>query len=280
MHSIFQKAIVSTAAVLIGLTPGSGFAQSNSEPAPNPSHIRNVSPEGVTPPPVTGPLKRIAPSQRFQEQLNPPAKPIEDGPLVLRRVQVLTANRVASDDLQIDLAYLEPVSAEARCPDTAGGTWPCGARARTFLRGLIRQFHITCEKLTQTGPHEMRAICQRGKMDLTQTMLKHGWGLASVDAPDKMLRLSQEAEKQQLGIWQVKFPRSQAEAITEQTSALQETSGFGLEGEEESLLDLEAMGVENNNGEPLNPFDFPVSEALPSESAPLVDPSNLATKRP
>jgi len=273
MRSIFQKVIVSSAVVLVGLSaPLSGFAQSNSEPAPNPSRIRNVSPEGVTPPPVTGPLKRIAPSQRFQEQLNPPTEPIEDGPLVLRRVQVLTANRVASDDLQIDLAYLEPVSAEARCPDTAGGTWPCGARARTFLRGLIRQFQITCEKVAQTGPNEMRASCQRGKMDLSQTMLKHGWGLASEGAPDQMLQLSQEAEKQQLGIWQIKSPRSSVDAFVDEAPVPRETSGFGLEGEEASLLDLEAMGVENNSGEPLNPFDFPVSEALPPEGAPLVDP--------
>ncbi|MEO0976163.1 MAG: hypothetical protein AAFY24_02850, partial [Pseudomonadota bacterium] len=156
----------------------------NQGAAPLPDNIRDVSPDGVSAPDVDGGLTRIEPSERYQELINPPVEPVPDGPLELRRVQVLDGGRIKSNKLVVTLAHIEPIKLDETCVARQGGLWPCGARARTFLRGLIRQFKVTCEKLAETGPQQIVATCKRGKIDLSTRMVRYGWADPAPDAPE------------------------------------------------------------------------------------------------
>lgn len=179
--------------------------------APLPEDIRNVSPDGMSTPRVKGHLKRIAPSERFQELMNPPVEPVPDGPLEFRRVEVLDGGRLKSNQLIIQLAHIEALKIDQVCGDSHGGTWPCGARARTFLQGLTRQFKITCEKLADTGPNKILASCQRGKIDLSTRLVRYGWARPSQEAPEGFQEFTQLAEQRKLGQWkdqwQIAAPR-------------------------------------------------------------------------
>ncbi|MTI00244.1 thermonuclease family protein [Roseibium sp. RKSG952] len=169
---------------------------------PLPSQIRNVSPEGVSTPAVTGSLKRVAPSDTYQNLLNPPIEPVPDGPLDIRRPQVINAGLLKTDDLTIRLAGIEPLAADETCLSRLGGTWPCGARARTSLRGLVRMFAITCEKQAETGPREITAVCTRRSINLGEWLVEHGWARASGTAPAHYHELEAQAKERKIGQWQ------------------------------------------------------------------------------
>ncbi|MCV0425799.1 MAG: thermonuclease family protein [Roseibium sp.] len=170
--------------------------------APLPGNIRNVSPEGVTSPKVSGSLKRIEPSKRYLELKNPPVEPIPDGPLELRRIQVLDSGHLKSGQLTITLAYIQPLKRQETCVSRLGGTWPCGARAQTFLRGLIRQFKVTCDKIEELGPQQILATCKRGKIDLGSRLVRYGWADVTPEAPEDLANLALEAKEKKIGKWQ------------------------------------------------------------------------------
>ena len=182
--------------------PPTSTQQDVATAAPLPGNIRNVSPEGVTAPRVSGNLKRIEPSKRYLELKNPPVEPIPDGPLELRRIQVLNSGHLKSGQLTVTLAHIQPLKREETCVSRLGGTWPCGARAQTFLQGLIRQFKVTCEKIEELGPQEVLASCKRGKIDLASRLVRYGWADVAPGAPEELVNLALAAKEKKIGKWQ------------------------------------------------------------------------------
>lgn len=170
--------------------------------APLPETIRDVSPAGVSAPNVDGALVRIDPSERYLELKDPPVEPVPSGDFDLVRSKVLDGGRLLSENLVIQLAYIEPLDPKAMCLSRLGGDWPCGARAKTFLQGLVRQFKISCEKIDQTGPREVIAVCQRGKIDLSKRLIEYGWANASDSAPAEYKNLAEAAKQKRIGKWQ------------------------------------------------------------------------------
>jgi|GEM_PF-677839 len=173
--------------------------------APVPDDIRNVSPEGVTAPQVTGELTRIAPSERFLELMNPPAIPVPDGPMELVQVEVPDSGHLKSGPLTVKLAQIDALPLEATCKTALGASWPCGTRARTFLRGLIRRFKVSCTKGEEVGPQMVLARCSRGSIDLGTQLVRFGWAAAAADAPDELQQLSKAAREKKIGQWQTEW---------------------------------------------------------------------------
>lgn len=201
--------------------------------APLPDQIRNVSPDGVTSPRVSGALKRIEPSKRYLELKNPPAEPIPDGPLEFTRVQVLDSGHLRSGKLKITLAHMKGLAPDETCASDSGTPWPCGARATTFLRGLVRQLKIECSKIAETGPQEILATCKRGTIDLSARLIRYGWGDAAPGAPDHYADLALKAREHQLGKWQTDWVAK----LPSELSATTETTLPGLE----DLNNLDAL---------------------------------------
>lgn len=173
--------------------------------APLPSEIRDVSPDGITPPKVSGTLTRVAPSEEYMNLINPPVEPLPDGPFDLRRPQVLDAGTLKTDDLTVRIAHIEALAANETCQSRLGGTWPCGARARTSLRGLVRMFTISCEKTTELDTDQVAAVCTRRKINIGEWLVRQGWADPAEGAPDQYLALADEARKAKRGKWQAEW---------------------------------------------------------------------------
>lgn len=212
---------------------------------PLPSAIRNVSPEGVSAPKIVGTLVRVAPSQRYLELKNPPVAPIPDGPIELRRPQVLDAGTLKTKDLTVRLAHIRPLSPDEICTSRLGGPWPCGTRARTSLRGLVRMLTITCEKVEELGTHEISATCSRRKVNLGEWMVRHGWADPDDAAPEHYQQLAETARDEKKGKWQAEWIGKLDEPAKDITLP----------------LDLPEAGLLEGNV-PLNPFDLPEAGSL------------------
>jgi len=232
-------------------TATAGPAKSTQATAPLPDDIRNVSPEGVSAPKVDGSLKRIEPSKRYLELKNPPIEPIPDGPLELVRVQVLDGGHIKSDRLTVTLAHIAPLKLDETCLSRLGGNWPCGTRARTFLRGLVRQFKVICEKIEETGPQQILATCTRGSFDLSKRLVQYGWADPAEDAPAEIVALADKAREKKIGKWQSEW--------------LEELPKTSWEGDPDDPLpgleDLEPEIVEWSLRTGTAPSDLPGNEA-------------------
>jgi len=238
--------------------------------APLPNEIRNVSPEGVTPPRITGVLTRVEPSETYQNLKDPPVEPIPDGPLQLHRPRVPSAGILISDDMVVHLAHVTALKADETCVSRLGGQWPCGARARTSLRGLVRLFTITCEKVDEIGPREISAVCYRRKTDLGAWLTEYGWADPDDGAPQAYHELAKQAREKKIGKWQ-------SEWLSETLGSTEETDFSDNAGLEALLPSLAETDPTLSGDAPLNPFDLPESdlETLPDLAPNLnsIEPS-------
>ncbi len=230
-----------------------GQSQNGVAPAaPRPSDIRDVSPEGISPPSVTGALTRVEPSKEYQDLLNPPVEPMLEGPFDMRRPQVLDAGTLKSDSMLVQIAFIQPLAPDATCLSRLGGTWPCGARARTFLRGLVRMFTVSCEKQEVLGPQKMVAVCTRKTINLGEWLVRYGWADPAEDAPEHYIALANEAKDKKRGKWQAEWLKELPDAALDQSD--QDLEDTPLPGEEDILVTPPDFTLPGDN--PFDTLDF------------------------
>ncbi|ADZ71682.1 thermonuclease family protein [Polymorphum gilvum] len=181
------------------------------DPAPLPQQIRNVSPEGASPPPVTGTLKRIAPDERLLSPSQFAKMP--DTTVTLKRPVVRDAGVLVAGSLVVHLAHIVAPAVETQCTSTQGDPWPCGARARTELQRVIRLLAVECEKTADLGDGEIVAVCRRNRIDLGAWLLRNGWATPAPDAPAGYRDLETGARQARAGMWRSEEAADLAPAV-------------------------------------------------------------------
>lgn len=169
--------------------------------APDPSTIRNVTPSDILPPPrISGPLKRVA--------AEPPKLPEREIPseITFHQPLVIDAGSFRTKQLTIRLAGIDAPGPAETCPSRLGGTWPCGMRARTALRGLVRRHAVTCQDMQDTPAGVVLATCRKQDIDLAAWMVAQGWARPGEGAGEDLLTSAQAAREARRGIWQLDGP--------------------------------------------------------------------------
>ena len=169
--------------------------------APLPDQIRNVSPKGITTPRVTGPLTRLEPANTVTDQSGQGDLTERPNTFVLKRPQVPSAGEFTSGALHIRLAHIASPEPGKQCKTRDGTPWPCGAQARTALRGLIRLNSIQCERIEQDDTAYDLATCKRGPVDIGQWLVEQGWAVPLETAPEPYHRLAGKALEERKGQW-------------------------------------------------------------------------------
>lgn len=167
-------------------------------PAPHPSTIRNVAPDDILPPPpVSGPLKRVEPRLPELPRREIPTE------ITFHQPMVIDAGSFRTKKLTIRLAGITAPRLEETCPSRLGGSWPCGVRARTALRALVRRHAITCDNMEETAGGLIRANCRRRDTDLATWMVEQGWARPGDGAPQAMTEAFEAARAARKGLWQL-----------------------------------------------------------------------------
>lgn len=166
--------------------------------APHPSTIRNVAPDDILPPPpVSGPLKRVEPRLPELPRREIPTE------ITFHQPMVIDAGSFRTKKLTIRLAGITAPRLEETCPSRLGGSWPCGVRARTALRALVRRHAITCDNMEETAGGLVRANCRRRDTDLATWMVEQGWARPDEGAPQTMTQAFEAARAARKGLWQL-----------------------------------------------------------------------------
>lgn len=222
----------------VDLSNGEGFL---------PSSLRNVSPEGIITPEVTAPLKRLEAKLPAVKQPEPedagPTGPV----IVIRRPQVISAGLLTGNYLKLHLAHVDALTPGATCPTETGEEWPCGARARTALRGVVRIYALTCHKVAEIGNREITATCTRGPLDLSKWLVQYGWAVPTATAPEDYAALAEEAKSAGKGQWRRDWEPLDVSAQEDLTNTVPpsplETAGRASESDilSSGLSDLENL---------------------------------------
>ncbi|MBJ3776352.1 hypothetical protein [Acuticoccus mangrovi] len=194
-------------------SPASAAASPADAPPPEEetdSDIRYVEENGIASPRPTGPLVR---DTRPIEPPEPEA-PRPPQPERYRLVVVESAGLIDARTHFIKLAHIEAPAADASCSHADGAKWPCGRRARTALRRLVRRRAIDCLDLAavaaqQAGKplpaptrEETRAeTCTVAGTDLAEWLVEQGWATPTADAPEGWQAMHRTAVEEERGLY-------------------------------------------------------------------------------
>ncbi|UOM36386.1 thermonuclease family protein [Acuticoccus sp. I52.16.1] len=160
--------------------------------------VRYVEGSGIAAPRPSGPLVR-----EEQPTILPAAPARGPDPERFKLVVIENAGTVNVRSHRISLAYIDAPDAEATCTRPNGSTWPCGARARTALRRLVRRRAIDCLQLDRTSEAPVRAAdCEVANTNLSQWMVEQGWARPTADAPKIYAELNKAAVDAGRGLYQ------------------------------------------------------------------------------
>lgn len=140
-------------------------------PAPAPESEAAPQPQPVETPPEPEP----GPDRQTQPQSEPPPpQPSGEPERVFHRAVAVTATDFEADGLRISLAGVESLPFEETC---SLGTLsaPCGAQARTALRGWLRGRSLSCDVPADTREGDIEATCHVGGEDVARWLVVQGW---------------------------------------------------------------------------------------------------------
>mgnify|MGYP001243342854 CR=1 FL=1 len=111
---------------------------------------------------------------------------------------MVAAGTIAAGDHVMALKGVIPTPVERICRAANGQDWPCGARARTALRGYLRGRAVVCE-VTEGGALEVETDCTVSGRDIARWLVTRGW----VEVPDgsPYAELSDEARASGFGLF-------------------------------------------------------------------------------
>ncbi|MEM8665679.1 MAG: hypothetical protein AAGF49_16360 [Pseudomonadota bacterium] len=163
------------------------------------STVRFVEEDGIVGVRIDGPLER-APSVA---KLSPPPPPPGETPDEYRLVVIEGADLINARSHKIDLAHITAPAADATCQRADGSAWPCGMRARTALRRLIRRRAIECldVKPVDLAAPVRTSACKVANVDLSQWLIENGWAEPAETAPDLWRDLHETAKSEALGLY-------------------------------------------------------------------------------
>ncbi len=205
----------------------------------------------------------------------------------LVRPLALEKTTLTSGKLSVELANITGMSASETCQTASGQSWPCGARALTALRALLRSHRVDCLPVVPLEPGKISATCSKGSVDLGLWMLQQGWAQANADAPESYAEAEAAARSAGLGRWQrtdfeplpeaLLPPQAAMTGVLDDMATPQQPVYTGATGTEQPNRVVQLPAWEN-------PFDLPETPPaqgpeIPSAAARSLLPSPNSRRR-
>ncbi|WP_156122305.1 thermonuclease family protein [Aureimonas altamirensis] len=171
--------------------------QRQATPAPPPAASRGepLPPQttGMPPQPETEPEPQAPP-----EPQPAPSPAAADPERIFHRAVAVTATDFEADGLRISLAGVESLPFEETC-SLGTVSAPCGAQARTALRGWLRGRSLSCDVPADAREGGVEAACHVGGEDVAQWLVMQGWARPIPGGAYE--NAAQAARRDERGLW-------------------------------------------------------------------------------
>lgn len=129
------------------------------------------------------------------------AEPVQPKMQVLTRPIALDTATFLIGRARVKLVGVEPAPVGKRCVAKFGGTWPCGATARTALRAWLRARSISCDVPEDFAKSSTttESRCALGERDIGAWLIENGWATAIPGGPYEAAEA--KAKEDGVGIW-------------------------------------------------------------------------------
>ncbi len=144
------------------------------------------APPAVVEPRTTATLQRIAPRKPLSKlgqakEPEPEQKADWDGTSLYRPVAT-AAGTFEAMGYTVSLAGTQPIGPDETC-SYQGTAWPCGVRARTEFRQLLRGRAVVCALPEGTAAGAVAVDCRIGTENLGAWLVENGWARAAPGSP-------------------------------------------------------------------------------------------------
>ncbi|WP_027054469.1 hypothetical protein [Mesorhizobium erdmanii] len=166
-------------------------------------HSRAIDPDVVAPPELpTGELERVEPREPLSKlALAMPPKPKMpddwNGTKLFQPVAT-AAGLIEAKGYSVAVSGIDVVPQDETCT-TDGKSWPCGIRARTAFRALLRGRAVVCTVPPEGGRERIAAECRIGKQNVGQWLVENGWARAAKGGP--YVEAGEKAQSAKKGIF-------------------------------------------------------------------------------
>ena len=124
--------------------------------------------------------------------------------------RVVDGDSLELDGQQVRLYGIDAPELSQQCRTRSGNQYPCGQKARQYLRSLVQNHPVTCKVMDVDRYRREVSICKIGDTELNLKMLQAGWAVSFYAPSLRYLRAEKQARQQQRGLWQGQFiPPSQ-----------------------------------------------------------------------
>jgi endonuclease YncB( thermonuclease family) len=88
------------------------------------------------------------------------------------------------------------------CRTAAGQSWDCGKVSAAFLRSLVQQKEIACDRTGSDVYHRTLATCFEDGIDINEAMVRAGMAWAFVKYSRAYVDVEADARARRIGVWQ------------------------------------------------------------------------------
>lgn len=204
-----------------------------------------------------------------------------DAPRRFPRILVEDAGTLKSDDTIIHLAGVVAPAAGETCKDAAGTAWPCGNRAKTALRSMIRFRTVECRSVGAAEAGGFTARCTVAGDDLSLWLVEQGWARATADADREFQDKAEAAKKAKRGLWRAAdsalpeihaYPTGGVTTTVPAAPPHDYDPGFGGEAPPEAQSGSDMTGIDI--------VPAPDRTPAPATGAPMVLPTPASPTQP
>lgn len=120
-------------------------------------------------------------------------------------VKVIDGDSIVVNGVEMRLEGIDAPEYHQDCFDKDGNKYRCGEKADAYMRELVKDRKVSCEKLETDRYGRQVAICYADGEDLNKAMVAAGWAVAYDRYDKRYVETEKEARKAGRGIWQGKF---------------------------------------------------------------------------
>jgi endonuclease YncB( thermonuclease family) len=125
-----------------------------------------------------------------------------DPAIVTGQGRVVDGDTLDVGQTRVRLEGIDAPELAQTCRTAAGETWDCGKAAAAFLRTMVQQKDLACDRTGSDLYHRTLATCFAEGNDINEAMVRAGMAWAFVRYSRVYVAVEADARERKVGVWQ------------------------------------------------------------------------------